>query len=85
MPKTVDLDIPHDPAERYRRTFLVGKEEKLMAELAEARECWSACRDEIVRLREALNVSRSLLHGLPRSATAESIDKVISEVLVPET
>ena len=81
MAKTVDLDIPHDPEERYRRTFLVGREETLMANLTEARECWSAYRDEIVRLREALNVSRSLLHGLPRSATAESIDHVIREAL----
>lgn len=70
MAKTVDLDIPHDPAERERRqrNFLVGNEAKLMAEIERLKAerdraygmGYESAKTEIERLRAALTEARKL-------------------------
>jgi len=59
----------------------VTRELKAEVELYKAR--WLSCvtQEEAERLRRAIETVRSLVHNLPRSATAESIDRVCANAL----
>ena len=52
-------------------------------EMLKVQEMHDEMRAEIERLRAAMLIARSLMHNLPRSASADKADKVLSDALEP--
>lgn len=83
VPSDHELRSFHDFVEGWTPLGASNAIDALAAEVELYRSRWLSCvtPEEARRLRDALETVRSLLRGLPRTATADSIDQVCANAL----